>query len=178
MAVLLGDTATGANSANSNAQGDAFATRLQCIESGTVTSVWLRAGATVPTAANTHWAIYSDAGGGVPVTRLTADFSGTAATVNTYSSFAVSPGLDVTSGSFYWIAFLAANAGGVAFSYTDFATSGGDSSDWSASLNALGTPWSQTAGFANIINMRAEGTTVAPPAAETLIVHHAGIRTS
>jgi hypothetical protein len=155
MAVLLGTTATGANSANSNGSGIAFATRLQCSASGTVDSLFLRCGATVSSAANTHWAIYAD-GAGVPGTRLTADMNGTAFTASAYTSVPVSPGLAVVSGTFYW---LAVNGWTTGFAYTDFATTGGNSSDDNMGNNPMVTPWAQSGGpFANIINMRAEGT--------------------
>lgn len=159
--VLLGQTGLGANSANSNGGQTAFAARFQCLATGTINSVWVRCGTNIPSAANTHWAIYADSAGPVPGTRLTADNSGTAGTANTYSSFPISPGLDVTIGTWYWIAFLSAGAG-VVFDYTDNVAhpDGGNSEDSAGLQTTLATPYNSGAAFTNIVNMRAEGVAV------------------
>lgn len=157
MSVLLGTTATGANSANSNSGGIAFATRLQCILAGDMDTLFLRCGATVGAAGSTHWAVYSDGGGGAfPGSRLTADLSGTAFVANTYSGVPVSPALTLVLGTFYW---LSVNVTGVTIDYTDFSTSGGASSDDNTG-GAMPATWTQTGGpFVNTINMRGEGST-------------------
>lgn len=156
MAVLLGTTATGSDSANSNSSGIAFATRLQALADGVIDSLFLRTGATVATAANTHWAIYADSAGPVPGARLTADMSGTAFTASAYTSVPVSPGFTVVAGTWYW---LAVNGWTSGFAYTDNAATGGNSSDDNMGNNPMVATWSQTGGpFTNKINMRAEGT--------------------
>ena len=153
MAVLLGNSGTGVNSANNNAAGVAFANRFAASANGTINLIWLRTGATGPSAGNLHGALYSDTTSGPqPVTRLSGDITGNFV-ANSWVSFTVSPGLAVTSGTFYWIAWLSVGAG---IDYTDFATSGGSARDSTSGLTALPTTWSTSANWINVANTYGE----------------------
>lgn len=151
MAVLLGQNTTGVLSANSNAGGTAFAQRLQAGSSGTVDVLWLFTGATGPSAGNVHAALYGDTAG-APGTRLSADITGNFA-ANQWISFTVSPGVAVTSGTFYWIAWMGV---GATITYTNFADTGGTERDSTTGQTTLATSFPASGTNANIANVYGE----------------------
>lgn len=156
-AVLLGQVGPGAGSANSNGAGVGFCQVMIALFSGVVDTVWLRAGLSPPTAANTHWALYAAAGGTVGA-RLTPDFSGKAAIASQPSPFPITGGLYVQQGTTYGLAFLGL---ATAFNYTDFATTGGTERDHTG-LATLPTPYGTATSNVNIANCWAEGFILPP----------------
>lgn len=156
MAVLLGSSAAGVDAANSNTAGNAFGVRLQCLASGTVDFIYVKSADAVT---NRRGALYADNAGQLTgATRLSGDISPPTA-VSGWHRYTVSPGVAVTSGTFYWLEFLSPLSGGATYNYTDNATSGGTTRDTASSLNALAaTHPTTTASFTNRFNAYAEGT--------------------
>lgn len=153
--VLIGQTGPGVGSGNNNGAGFEFAQRLQCIASGTVDRLSIRTGPTNgPTAGNFHAALYADNAGGIDAAaRLSGDITGNWV-ANSIVNFTVSPGVAVTAGTFYWIAWLSV---GSSVDYTDFATTGGTERDTNG-LSALANPHPTSASSnANVANVWAEG---------------------
>jgi beta-glucanase (GH16 family) len=150
VAILLGQDTAGVDGANSNADGTAFAQKLTALASGTVDRVWIKVGAGgLPTTIS--FAIYAD-GGTDPSTRLTAQVTATGFVAGQWNSFPLSPGLAVTSGTVYWIAWVGVGAG---FNYTNFAATGGTERDKTG--GTLPAPWGTGTGSnANIANVYGE----------------------
>jgi hypothetical protein len=151
MTTLLGSTATGVNSSNSNLGGTAFALRLQALASGTVTTIGVRSTDTAN--ASLHGAIYADnAGNLTSAARLSGDIT-TPTPSGGWHVYTVSPGVDVVAGQFYWLEFMA--TGG--YNYTDFATSGGTERDTSGLSTLATTHPTTTNSFTNQFNTYADG---------------------
>jgi hypothetical protein len=154
MTVLLGSSSAGADSANSNLSQTAFGIRLQCLASGTVTTIATKSTVST-TLANCHAALYADNAGQLTgATRLSADIT-TPVPTGGWHIYTVSPGVAVVLGTFYWLEFLKTDG---VYTYTDFATSGGTTRD-TTGRTALADPHpSTTSNFTNLFNAYAEGT--------------------
>lgn len=155
--VLIGTSSLGGNTANSNGAGVAFAQRLQCSTSGTVTTLNIRTGA-LDTATSIHCALYADNAGAISSASRLSDDKTTASnyTANSVNTYTLGTPVAVSSGTFYWIEFLA--IAGV-FNYTNNAASGGTEQDTSAQSTCPATHAASTSPNANIANVWAEGTT-------------------
>lgn len=152
MTTLLGQTALGGNTANSNNTGIAFAMRKQALASGTVTTLNLHS-SDVPAAGN-HAALYADNAGALSAaTRLSGDITG-GSLVSGWNVYTVSPGIDVVINQFYWIEFLAV---GFTYNYTDFATSGGTERDTSGQSGCPNPHNTTTNSFTNDFACYADG---------------------
>lgn len=161
--VLIGTSSLGANSANSNGAGTAFAQRLQCGTSGTVTTLNIRTGG-LDTATSIHCALYADNAGAITGATRLSDDKTTASnyTANSVNVYTLGTPVVVTSGTFYWIEFLSI---GGAFNYTDFSGTGtgGTERDTGSQTTCPATHATSTANNTNVANVWAEGTTGGPP---------------
>lgn len=153
MAVLLGASSTGANSANNNGAGISFSQRLTALASGNITRIALRVGTLKPT--SLHGAIYADTTGPLPGARLTADevILNAAITAGAYNFITLTTPLAVVSGTVYWICFLPV---GNSIDYTDNATTGGTEKDKSGQTTCVNPYGSATGSNANIANVYAD----------------------
>lgn len=157
MAVLLGNSGAGTNTANSASNGVAEGGQFTALATGTVDTVqfFFRTG---NTATSIHFAIYADSSGS-PGARQGAEqtlVSPTANADNAITGFSAA----VTSGVSYWICWLYPVGGASSFFYADFAASGGTTKDsTSSSLATLADPApAYGAGpFANIVRVYATG---------------------
>lgn len=159
--VLIGQLGPGAGTANSNGAGSEFAQKLTCGTSGIVTTLNIRTGA-LDTATSIHCALYADNAGTVASATRLSDDKTTASnyTANAINTYVLGTPVTVTSGTVYWISFLA--IGGV-FNYTDFAGAGSGTENDTNGLATLATPHPAITGpNTNIANVWAEGTTGAP----------------
>lgn len=168
MTILAGTSATGANAANSNAAGVGFQQRLQVTQAGVVTGVWLRNGASVATAANSHYRMYADVPGSPPTpgAALTPEFSGTAPVANSWTFFPISNGPTVTVGQWVWVAFL--QVAGAGWDYTDFQShpGSGNSQDTNGGQATLPDPANKntvSGSFTNTVNTYVEGNALSLP---------------
>jgi hypothetical protein len=103
MTVLLGSIDTTGGSGGFFTPGDTFGSRFECSASGTVETLSIQAGSSGYSSLTL--AIYADSAG-VPGARLGT--SASTALDNALVSLAVSPGVAVSSGSFYWLFELVA----------------------------------------------------------------------
>lgn len=157
MTVLLGSSSAGADSANSNLSQTEFGVRLQCVASGTVTSIFVKSADALT---NRRGALYADNAGQLTGgARLSADITPPTA-AGAWHEYAVSPGVDVTVGSFYWLTFVCTSG---VYNYTDFATSGGTTRDTTGITTLAATHPSTTSNFTNLFNAYADGTLAVPP---------------
>jgi hypothetical protein len=156
--VLLGSSAAGVNSANSNTSGTEFAVRLQCSVSGTVTTILVKSAATggSVTAAN-HAAIYADNAGQLTGgARLSGDVTTpSTAAVAGWHQYTVSPGVAVVSGTFYWLTFLKTDG---VYDYFDNATSGGTTRDTTGRTTLADPHPTTSSSFTNLFDAYADGT--------------------
>lgn len=158
----MGSSAAGVDTANSNLSGTEFAVRLQCGTSGTVTSIFVKSANPVATR---RCALYADNSGALTgASRLSADIT-PPVIASGWHQYTVSPGVAVTSGVFYWLAFL--NTGGT-YDYTDNAASGGTTRDTSGQTVMAATHATTTASFTNRFNAYADGTVAGGATAKQL----------
>lgn len=151
MAVLLGQSTTGVNSANANNNGTPFAQKYTALATGTIDTVWVFNGGTATLAPRA--AIYADSAG-APGARLAQVGPGATAGVNAWYSLALT--FAVTSGTVYWLAWMTATPN--QFTYTDNATSGGTERDGPTGQASFPDPFGTTTfSGTNIVNMYASG---------------------
>jgi len=158
MTVLLGQSDTGANSANSNVANTAFAQRLQALATGTVEKIWIRTGAVGSGLTAVHCAVYADNAGAISgATRLSEDNTSGVYTANAWNGYTLATPVAVTSGTFYWIEFL--SIGGT-FNYTDNATTGGTERDTSPNTTCPNPHATQSFSNSNVANVYGESLAV------------------
>jgi hypothetical protein len=162
MAVLLGSSGAGVDSANSNLTGTAFGVRLQALASGTVTTIAVKS--TDPPVVQNHAALYADNAGQLTgATRLSGDITLPALTAG-WHIYTVSPGVAVVSGTFYWLEFLNTLS---SYSYTDNAASGGTTRDTTGQTIEQATHATTSSSFTNRFNAYADGTLASASGAAT-----------
>lgn len=154
MSIVLGSSSTGANSANSNGAGTSFAQRLAANFTDTIVRLGIRTAVLDGAITAIHCAVYADNAGGISsAARLSDDKTSGPFVANTGNLYVLGTPVAVTSGTFYWIEFLAI---GGAFNYTDFATTGGTERDTSGQTTCPATHAASTASNVNIANVWAE----------------------